>query len=328
VAKLAEVSLATASKVVNGRPDVSTDTRERVIDALRATGYSSPIKRPGPDPAGRILAVLDGIDTMYSATVLHGIVAGGEAHGVDVVIRFVQRDQGGRSDGRVLSETRAADFLGVVAVSNAIRWMRPADWDDGAPIVAVDPTEQQPAAWMAVGATNWSGAKAATDHLLDLGHRRVAWIGGPSKGGPLAERFHGYRAALEEAGMRQRTQHERHGDFTFDFGRAAAEYLLALPERPTAIMCGNDEIAIGAMHAARAAGLVVPDDLSVVGFDDTTQAAWTTPQLTTVRQPLADMGRMSVSMILAASRGLAPESPHIQLATGLTLRESTGPVPG
>jgi LacI family transcriptional regulator len=247
-------------------------------------------------------------------------VAGGEAHGLEIVVHFDGLpDQGPADVHRLLPGP--AGHLGVVVVTAGMQGIALAGADTDIPIVAVDPTEPAPSDWMTVGATNWSGAKTATDHLLRLGHRRIAWMG-PNTGGPLAERLHGYRAALQEAGVSLPPDYEQHGDFTFESGKIAAEALLRLPERPTAIMCGNDEIAIGAMHAARAAELVVPRDLSVVGFDDTPQAAWATPQLTTVRQPLADMGRMSVSMILGAARGHGPESRHIQLATSLTLRES------
>ena len=322
VAGMAQVSLATASKVVNGRPDVSPETRTRVLEAIRRTGYASPVRRPGQDEPGRVLAVMPGIETMYSATVLHGIVAGGETHGLDIVVHFAGLADESPSNARP-PLPNPAGHIGVVVVTAGMQGIAPATSDTTIPIVAVDPTDSTPPHWMTIGATNWSGAKSATEHLLGLGHRRIAWIG-PTPGGPLSERLHGYRAALQEAGIPLLREYERHADFTFGAGRSAAEVLLSLPERPTAVVCGNDEIAIGAINAARAAGLVVPVDLSVVGFDDTPQAAWATPQLTTVRQPLADMGRMSVSMILGAARGNGPESRHIQLATSLMLRESTG----
>jgi LacI family transcriptional regulator len=140
---------------------------------------------------------------------------------------------------------------------------------------------------------------------LEIGHRRIGWIGGPPENEASAERLHGYRAALQSRGIPLDESIERNGDFEFEFGRLAAGELLQLRERPTALVTANDEIAIGAMTAARHLGLRVPEELSVTGFDDTPQASWSTPELTSVRQPLADMGRMAVSMILDAMRGTA-----------------------
>ena len=180
---------------------------------------------------------------------------------------------------------------------------------------------------MTIGGTNWAGAKAATEHLIALGHRRIGWVGGPLESAASSDRLHGYRAALQSAGIPIDESVETNGEFTVDFGRWAAASLLTGDDRPTALVAANDEIAIGVIEAGRSLGLRVPDDLSVTGYDGIPQASWTTPRLTTVRQPLGDMGRMAIRMIVETARGNPPESPHIQLVTQLLVHDSTAAPP-
>lgn len=338
VAALAGVSIATASKVVNGRSDVAPPTRIRVLEALGDTGYASPVARPGAkgyrstlprSEQGRrpqILVLVPGIETMYSATVLHGVIAGGLTLGVEIVARFGLSARESLVTSAVDAEEELpSDCIGVIAVTHAADGLRLPQEGAGMPVVAIDPWKDRQPHWITIGATNWMGAKSATDHLLEIGHRRIGWIGAARGNEASAERLHGYRAALQSAGVPFDESIERNGDFAFEFGRVAAVELLQLRERPTALVTANDEIAIGAMTGARDVGLRVPEDVSVTGFDDTPQASWSTPKLTSVRQPLADMGRMAVSMILDTVRGTAPDSRHIQLVTRLILRESTAP---
>lgn len=141
-----------------------------------------------------------------------------------------------------------------------------------------------------IGATNFTGGLAATRHLLSLGHHRIAYLGGPAAAVCNQARTHGYRAAMEADGMRVPDGYVRSGDFTYETGLLGATALLSLQEPPTAVFAGNDEIAAGVIETARTRGLRIPEDLSVVGFDDTSPARMTTPPLTTVRQPLREMG--------------------------------------
>lgn len=176
-------------------------------------------------------------------------------------------------------------------------------------MVAIDPWQDRSPHWITIGSTNWTGAKSATEHLLELGHRRIGWLGGPRGNEASAERLHGYTAALQSAAIPLDESIQRHGDFEFEFGRLSAIELLRLCDRQTALVAANDEIAIGAIDGARAIELSIPGDVSITGFDDTPQASWATPKLTSVRQPLADMGRMAVSMITETVRGGPPQSP-------------------
>jgi LacI family transcriptional regulator len=195
----------------------------------------------------------------------------------------------------------------------------------GYPFVVVDPRTQLDEGIPVVSAAHASGAKAATQHLLSLGHRRIAAITGPHDWMASEERLNGYHAALAAAGIGPAPALVRESDFEIEAGYAAACKLLDLPERPTAIFAFNDNVAVGTLRAAHERGVRVPDDLSVVGFDDSEQAPIVTPALTTVRQPLAEMGRMAVSLLSRLLDSQRLEALRVELATKLVIRDSTAP---
>jgi LacI family transcriptional regulator len=193
----------------------------------------------------------------------------------------------------------------------------------GYPFVVVDPREPLNDGIATISAAHWSGARVATEHLLSLGHRRVGAISGPREWIASAERLNGYQAALGAAGILPDRELVAESDFTMEGGGAAAATLLGLPDPPTAIFAFNDNMAVGAMQAARAHGLRVPEDLSIVGFDDTQQAAIVTPPLTSVRQPLEEMGRVAVSRLLRLIEKQRVEALRVELGTKLIVRAST-----
>ncbi|MEL5991072.1 substrate-binding domain-containing protein [Microbacterium phosphatis] len=193
----------------------------------------------------------------------------------------------------------------------------------GLPIVIVDPVDTRREDLVSVGSSNWAGSRAMAQHLLDLGHRRIAWIGGPETSEAARDRLYGYQAALNAAGLAVDPSLIRSGAFEVATGTQHARELLAGPDRPTAIMAADDEIAVGVLAAAHELGIRVPDELSVTGFDDTPQAAWTTPPLTTVHQHLDGMGAIAVQTVLGMVEGRSPASRHLDLATSLTVRRST-----
>ena len=176
-----------------------------------------------------------------------------------------------------------------------------------------------------VSAAHAAGAKQATEHLLELGHRRIAAITGNHGWTATEERLHGFRAALASAGIIPDPELIVEANWEISGGFDAAERLLALPYRPTAIFAFNDNLAIGALQAARSARLRVPDDLSIVGFDDSEQAQIVTPTLTTVRQPLQELGRIGIGLLLRLMEGTRVEALRVELATKLIVRESTAP---
>jgi LacI family xylobiose transport system transcriptional regulator len=196
----------------------------------------------------------------------------------------------------------------------------------GIPLVAIDPMGDPRHAAPSVCGTNWNGGVTAAQHVLDLGHRRIAVMTGPLEYLCARARLEACRATLEGAGSPLDGRLIRTGHFLFDDGLRMAEELLSLPQRPTAILCGNDLQALGVYEAARRLGLRVPQDLSVVGFDDMSDASWSAPPLTTIRQPFGDMGAVATQMLVSLVAG-EPAKPRVELATSLVVRGSTARPP-
>jgi LacI family transcriptional regulator len=193
------------------------------------------------------------------------------------------------------------------------------------PVVIVDPVGRPDPEVLTIGAANWAGGLAATEHLLQLGHRRIATITG-SPAVPCSQaRLDGYRAALGSAGIDFDPELVKIGDFHYESALAAALELLRLSDRPTAIFAASDLQAMGVYEAARQHGLRLPEDLSVVGFDDVPMAQWASPPLTTLRQPLAEMAAMATRTLLAG--GTMGLQNRVELATRLVVRSSTQPPP-
>jgi LacI family transcriptional regulator len=332
IADLAGVSIATVSRVLNDRPDVAPGTRENVLQVVREQGFkraarahqgATPPQRPAKARTGSIGLTLPLVNDAYFGPMLFGasealyeadmrIVMCPTLHEHDREVSLIERlMRGGSTDGAilVLPEERADELLSLRK--------------QGYPFVVVDPREPPPDGIPCVSAMHAAGAKQATEHLLELGHRRIGAIAGTPGWYATEERLHGFRAALAAAGILLEPELVVYSDWRTPRGIEAAEQLLALPEPPTAIFAFNDNLAIGVLHAARRRGLTVPEDLSVVGFDDTSQAEIVIPTLTSVRQPLAEMGRMGVSLLLRLLDGQRIEALRLELSTGLVVREST-----
>ena len=193
----------------------------------------------------------------------------------------------------------------------------------GYPFVVVDPLEPLDEGVPAVSSANTHGGRAATEHLLLLGHRRIGVITGVPDWLASVERLAGYKAALASTGVVFDPALVAEADWAVEGGEAAGASLLDRPDPPTAIFAFNDNMAVGVLRAARARGRRVPEDLSVVGFDDSEQAWRVTPALTTVRQPLAEMGRMAVSLLVRLLEERQVEGLRIELQTRLIVRDST-----
>jgi DNA-binding LacI/PurR family transcriptional regulator len=193
----------------------------------------------------------------------------------------------------------------------------------GLPFAVVDPRGEPDPTVATVGATNWAGGLIATRHLIELGHRRIAVITGPSDLWCSRARMDGYRSAMEAAGLPLDPELMQWSNFHVDGGFKEAMGLLSLPDRPTAIFAGSDLHALGVLEAARIKRVRVPSQLSLVGFDDLPLARWTSPPLTTVRQPLAEMAATAVHLVLAQGRGEETEKRSFELTTTLITRETT-----
>lgn len=319
IARLAGVSAPTVSKVINGRPGVAAETRHRVEALLREHGYQRPETIA---PTALLQVVFQSIESHLAIEIMRGVER--VAREYELAVGFTQVD-GTHHAGRTwIEQVLAQRPTGVITVYMDCTPAQHGQLESGAiPLVALDPTGEPLHPVPSVGATNWSGGVAATRHLLDLGHRRIAKISGPTRFLCARARLDGYRAAMDAAGVPVDPALLREGRFLFEDGLACARELLRLPDRPTAVFAGNDLQALGVYEAARELGLRVPAELSVVGFDDMQFTRWVGPPLTTVRQPMADMGAAAAQLVLTLAMGGQPPQPRVELATTLVVRAST-----
>ncbi|TQS23384.1 LacI family DNA-binding transcriptional regulator [Microbispora sp. KK1-11] len=323
VAASAGVSVATVSKVLNGRSDVAPETRSLVLSLLEQHDYVAPPQRRGEAAPDTIEVEFDADLNAYSTEIVQGAVQAGADLDVAVVVSI--RRNADRTGGWA-RDLVAAGRRALVAVTGELTaGQLSALARARLPLVVIDPLNLPRARVTSVGSTNFAGGMAATEHLLALGHRRVAYLGGPATAACNQARLHGYRAAMEAGEAPVLPGYVRTGHFHYHDGMAGGAALLDLPEAPTAIFAGCDDIALGVLEAARARGLRVPEDLSIVGFDDTQIARMASPPLTTVRQPLREMGAVAVRTALRLAAGEQVESHHVELATELVVRGSTAP---
>jgi LacI family transcriptional regulator len=327
VAEAAGVSIATVSRVLNGHADVSAVTKQAVERVARERGYQAAGRRPGTGRATGLIGVTTPlVHPGYFAQILSGVAEALDDNGLRTMlcptrhshereISLLERLTSGEADGAVLvlPEESAAELRALAA--------------HGFPFVVVDPHTEVPDGIPVVCAAHSAGATQATRHLLSLGHRRIGVIGGPRGWVATEERLRGYHAALAGAGVLPDDSLVRYSNFRIDGGRQQAASLFDLADPPTAIFAFNDGMAIGVMQEAAARGLTVPGDCSVVGFDDTMEATVAVPALTTVRQPLAELGRTAVSVLLRQLSNRRFEPLRIELETRLVTRNSSG-VPG
>jgi len=328
IAELAGVSIATVSRVVNGSGYVSAKTRVAVESVIREHRYTANRSARGLSAGrtGLVGVTLPRIHPTYFSVIIAGvaealyeldmrIVLAPTLHEHDREVGLLERLMHGTTDGAllVLPEESGSELRTLMSY--------------GYRFVVVDPRARIDERVPTVSAAHSSGADQATRHLLELGHRRIAAISGPANMMATQERLRGYSAALAAAGVLPDPALEIESNWEVDGGQRAARQLLDLADPPTAIFAFNDPLAIGAMQAAIQCGLRVPDDISIVGFDDTAESELVTPTLTTVRQPLAEMGRMGVSLLMRLLENRSFEALHVELATQLIVRGSTGPPP-
>lgn len=325
IAASAGVSVPTVSKVLNGRADVAEATRRRVQRIMVDSGYQR--RASGAQrPVGLIDMVVPSLDSPWVVDVLRGAEAEARKAGSQIVLASAEKAPAG--DQRWLDRlaTRSSDGL-VLVVSEAAPEAVEQLATLHTPVVLLDPVGGSDPSFATVGATNWAGGLSAVEHLVSLGHRRIAVLSGRPQLLCSQERVEGYRAALGRAGIAVDERLVHFGDFCTSGGRNGARAVLDMPDPPTAIFAGSDMQAFGVYQEAAARGLRIPEDLSVVGFDDIAFSGLMAPQLTTVRQPLARMAAEAVRLLLTAGDGTPDPPPRVELATHLIVRESTGPAP-
>lgn len=322
VAARAGVSTATVSKVVNGRYGVAAATNQRVQQVIDELGYEpSLVARSLRSHRTNVIGILVADLEPFSAELLKGAARGIRGSGYELVVYSA----GGRTNDQIGWEhkylTRLVGTLidGAVLVTPTI-----VDTPSEVPVVAVDPHRGRTGA-PTIDCDNVNGARLATQHLLDLGHRRIGFVAGRSDLESSRLREKGYRQALKAAGVAINPELIEVGGYEQEFSETAAHTLLTLPEPPSAIFAANDLSAIGVLTVAHSLGLEVPADLSVVGFDNVPESVLADPPLTTVNQPIQQMGQMAVELLLSLLAGQPIVSEHLTLPTSLVIRQSTSP---
>jgi len=328
IARLANVSKKTVSRVINNSPSVQEDTRRRVAEIMTAHGYE-------PDPQARGLAfrrsfliglIYDNSNLQMIAGTQKGVLEGVRGSGFELVVYPCDRHS-----SCLLTDVRAfvqrQRLFGVVLLpplsenDHLIELLAEA----GCHYVRVSSSAIDEPARL-VSLNDRLGAAEAANHLLDLGHTRIGFIEGPPNFQSRAQRRSGFEEALAQRGVSLPDALVAQGAYTYESGIIAAEALLQRTPRPTAIFASNDEMAAGVYKVARNMGLSIPHDLSIVGFDDSPVAARLFPALTSVQRPLQDMGRQAAVKLLDCQPGERVPSPNEMLIPSLVVRESTAPL--
>lgn len=325
IAKAAGVSKATVSYVINGRPGVGQETRERVLAIMKQMNFQ-------PNVSARALAgqstemlglVIPDIADVFYASAIRGVESKANEFGYTLNLctthALPQREAEvvdmlthGRVDGIILMTY----FLDENYFSQ-LRARR-------VPFVSIGHPPALDSLY-SISVDNEEAGYKATQYLIHLGHRRIGFLQGPQGSWDSAQRFAGYQRALREHGLSFRSDWVRCGEFRRLLGQAAARELLSLPEPPTAIFAANDQMALGALSAAAERNMRVPEDLSIIGVDDIEAASVVDPPLTTIRQPIQAMGARAVEVLLALIKGERPEPRQVSLPTELIVRGSCGP---
>lgn len=320
------VSVPTISKVLNGRPDVAPRTRAKVEEALDRHHYRRRRARSAGTTAGLVELAFHQLPSIWSVEIIRGVEEVLGPQRASLVLSSL--DGAHRPRQEWLDDVLARRPLGVILVLSDLDAAQRLQLETRSiPYVVVDTAGEVAPGVPTVGSQNWNGGLAATRHLIGLGHRRIAAVTGPADVMCSRARVDGYRTAHDEAGVPLDPSLVRWGAFGVSDGYATGREILAGPDRPTAVFAGSDMQALGVIRAAHELGLRVPEDLSVVGYDDIPLSNWVSPALTTVHQPLRDMAATAARIVLDLAQGVPPTNLRIELATELVVRQSTGPVP-
>ena len=325
IAEEAGVSVPTVSRVLNGRSDVAAGTRSRVEAIISRRGYQR--RNAAGTPASPVVdVVFHELDGAWAVEVMRGVARVAREEGLMVNLsESASRTAPGQG---WVDAVLARRPTGVILVIFDLSPEQHAQLTSrGIPFAVLDPAGEPAEGVPAIGSANWNGGMAAARHLLQLGHRRIGVIGGPPDLLCSRARLDGYRAAMDMAGVAVDPALVRSGDFHVESGHDAGLELLRLPARPTAVFAGSDLQALGVYEAARELDVRIPEELSVVGYDDLPVARWVGPPLTTIHQPLAEMAEMAARLVISLSRGATPVTQRLDLSTNLVIRQSTGPPP-
>lgn len=330
IARLSGVSTATVSRTLSQPEKVAEETRQQVMAVVETYGYriNSSARNLRRQRTDAVLALVPDLNNPFFSAIFRGLQDTLAGAGRDLL---VSDSLSSRDHGRpFLSHLLAHRVDGLVCFDGAIP----------APVLQDMATEKlrgrvvfacewpQEGAFPSVRSDNAGGAVMAVDHLLELGHRDIAFLSGPRENVLTISRHQAVAARLAEKGLHLGPDRVHGEGFSLEAGQAAAAWVAGLDSRPTAVICASDQLAIGLASGLHAFGLRVPDDLSIVGFDDIATAAYVLPALTTVRQDRPGLGAAAARLLLARLDGAhLPEDEVVTLPVELCVRQSTGPAP-
>lgn len=331
VARVAEVSKATVSRVLNGI-QVRQETRLKVLEAIDQLQYRPNAQARGL-PLGRtnvIGVIVPEILRNFYSSIVSGVMEILDPLDYSMILSQTGNRKGKEVEYANLLRERRVDGLLVVTPREVdARFVTRLVVDDHFPVVLIDGFVGS-APVSSVMVDNFRGAKAVTQHLLELGHRRIGFVMGLSETRESHDRLEGYRRALEKYGVDFDPSYVWKGDYSWESGKESGRRILALPSsrRPTAIFAANDSMAVGIVEAMEEAKVKIPEQIALAGYDDVELAVTVRPRLTTVRQPLRDMGRFGARKLINVINGEEPEATRIMLPLELVVRESSGGTPG
>jgi len=326
VARLAGVSVATVSRTLKSPERVLPETRDRVNAAVEQAGYRPNLMAVQfrSRKTGNLVILVPAIANTFFARVISGAQLAAQAAGYRLLLCNTQGREEIEREFAELAYAHQAD--GVIQLRACDPFLGQGCSVETPPMVNACEVVKQ-ASFPTISLDNQAAAKAMTEHLLELGHRRIGLIKGPKSSPLTQDRVAGYEQALRQADISPDPKLICHGDFTMKAGYDGATTLLGLDPRPSALFCENDEMAIGALKRIKEQGLKVPQDISLVGFDDIPMAAYCDPPLTTISQPAEVFGEKAVQMLIALIEKQPIADRHVVLPFTLTLRESTAAPP-
>ena len=326
VARQANVSAATVSRVLSSPERVSATTRERVTAAVRDIGYTinQAARSLRLRSARTILMAAPNIGNPFYSTIVDAVIREAAERGYSVLVASRIGDDPNRWLSDYLPPNRADGLLLCDGSLGAFGLSGHDGNGIDVPLVAAYDELPDPQ-YNSVLVDNRAAAARATQHLIELGHTRIGHLMSPSRNRAASERLLGFEEAMRQAGLPIHPEWLFQGNHNLESGIAAAESMLELAEKPTAVFCGNDEMAIGLIHRLRLGGIECPRDLSVIGFDDIAVARYAAPPLTTMHQPRDEIGRMATSTLIDIIEGVIAEAEpvHVMLRAELVVRDST-----
>jgi LacI family transcriptional regulator len=327
VANAAGVSVSTVSRVLNDKDDVASETYEKVQDIIQELGYTSSLaaRSMRSRKTNVIGLVMPDVEQPFPVQVMRGVNQAIAEADYDLIVYTngdIRKNSSAAQEQQYVSLLNGSITDGVIVVTPAA-----TTFSTSSPIVVVDPNNETPDC-PAVIATNRDGALAMMEYLISLGHRRIGFIGGRPELQSAIRRLQGYKDGLRQANIPIDPELIQVGDFSTETAIICAQRLLRLSLPPTAIFAANDQSAIGVIQAAQEAGLRVPDDLSVAGFDNIPEAAYINPGLTTVDQSITKMGYVATQMLIRLIQGKPLDSHVYKMTTHLIVRDSCRTIAG